>query len=57
MKHCDPLEPTLANIHDMIRDLLNDAVTKNTGADGYPIDWRKNSIYEACADYINGLEP
>ena len=48
---------TMIGVHDYLMRLLDKEARKNTGTDGHPIDQDKNDALEACADYINALEP
>ena len=48
---------SLQFIHSYLMGLLDAEARRNMGKDGHPIDQEKNEALEACADYINSLEP
>ena len=48
---------TLLDVQDYILELLDKEKRKNTGNDGFPIDWGKNRLLEACVDYLNDVDP
>ena len=48
---------SLQFIHSYLMGLLDAEAGRNMGRDGHPIDREKNEALQACADYINSLEP